>query len=135
MQRSKSFATVFTVLTPVYWRQILSTLIIVLFVFNPRYHQKSQRHRYLFEIYESVLFVEKIFIPKLAQWCEPWNNYIERKRRIFFRNNDLYNIHVCLEMDTCSRNSIQILPNWKMRVIGTLRLTTCTYRGFCPKKN
>lgn len=32
----KSFATGFTVLMPVYWRQILSTLIIVLFVFNPR---------------------------------------------------------------------------------------------------
>lgn len=83
MQRSKSFATGFTVLMPVYWRQILSTLIIVLFVFNSRYHRKVKDTVTLFQIYESVLLKEKIFIPKLAQWCEPWNNYIERKRLIF----------------------------------------------------
>lgn len=60
---------------------------------------------------------------------------IKKEKDECFKNNDLYNIHVCLEMDICSRNSIQILPNWKMRVNGTFRLTTCTYRGFYPKQN
>lgn len=81
MQRSKSFATVFTVLMPVYWRQILSILIIF-FLFLIQYSIKNVKETVtLLQAYESVFFVEKIFIPILAQWCEPWNNYIERKRR------------------------------------------------------
>lgn len=60
MQRSKSFATVFTVLMPVYWRQILS-ILIKNFLFLIQYSIKNVKETVtLLQAYESGFFVEKI---------------------------------------------------------------------------
>lgn len=113
MQRSKNFATAFTVSMSGYWNCASDFVYSDFFFF--RFQSKIASG-----ISKKPLLISNLWIcsfcreiPKLAQWCEPWKNCVERKVE-FLKNKNLYSIHICLEMQTCSRDSVQILPNWNV---------------------